>query len=721
MKRARGVLVLVALAGIAACNAIAGIEKPHLVSSAGASGADDTAVGGGGSGGAETQLHCLRNSDCADDRVCLFQQCSFPCAEDRDCTVGARCLNTDLGMACISSNATCAGGCPVGSVCTAGACRNACPKGTECLSDQSCISGTCVGSDADHDTPPKTDGGAGAGGDGGAGGAPDVGNPDCDTEKALRCDGSAQVKRSVCTNGKWVPAEPCASGKLCDTSSANAECTSIVTACVGQKPGAKLCDDLTRTTCGPDLLTVETHACQDSAHCSASTGSTCATCLKDEYACSGSLLQKCNEAHTAFESVSDCMGLPCNATLGMCTKKVCNANQYTCTANKLQKCNADGTAFASEVDCASKICDADGGQCDDCVANTALTCKDGTTKNVCNANGQGSHEVKCSDENAATPACVGKALCRQCTPGDTRCSDKHGYQTCGSDGTWPAAGAGITKCTASACSLGLCIGSCEPDALTCKDKSSYTVCTDTGTAGPQTSCGGKACYMNQCQGSCVPGTQVCDAGTSTPQTCGDQGSYANSGMACALPDTVCSVTNNVASCVNNPSHPVGQSTALDTFTDVSSGMLFGTPILTAKKYYVNKLGVVMPSAAQGAVATCPLVLMVYSDDGSKPGAPGLPLTMVGRSSPYTIVAADLGKALEIGLNSQFSLAAGKYYWLFAQYGCATKVQGKGNNAAYPDLKFVISAPAAPTTFPTTGVSTSPKFIVSHYLVVQDLP
>src|SRR5262245_49573650 len=98
---------LLVLAGIGACNAIAGIEDPVVVKPQGES--------------------CILNSDCDDaNQVCLFKTCSPPCEKDVDCDSGEYCLSTAAGNGCVSTGrASCNGGepCPEGSACFEGQCR----------------------------------------------------------------------------------------------------------------------------------------------------------------------------------------------------------------------------------------------------------------------------------------------------------------------------------------------------------------------------------------------------------------------------------------------------------------------------------------------------------------------------------------------------------------------------------------------------------------------
>lgn len=117
---------------------------------------------------------CVLNSDCAPSELCLFRVCSLACKQDKDCEVGARCLNTADAAVCVEAErATCASDdpaaqCPEGLICDANqTCRNDC---SSCHDDQSCVRGVCVGSDPNHD--PAANGGDGAGGAAGLGNEP---------------------------------------------------------------------------------------------------------------------------------------------------------------------------------------------------------------------------------------------------------------------------------------------------------------------------------------------------------------------------------------------------------------------------------------------------------------------------------------------------------------------------------------------------------------------
>src|SRR5690606_20143184 len=103
-------VTLAALIGALACNTLLGIESPNIVDGEG----------------------CLLNSDCTQSaHVCLFKTCSPPCEEDKDCSEGARCLETEVGTACVRAvDASCEGAetneCPDGTTCANGSCRVAC-------------------------------------------------------------------------------------------------------------------------------------------------------------------------------------------------------------------------------------------------------------------------------------------------------------------------------------------------------------------------------------------------------------------------------------------------------------------------------------------------------------------------------------------------------------------------------------------------------------------
>ncbi|MDH5494057.1 MAG: hypothetical protein OEY14_19055 [Myxococcales bacterium] len=88
---------------------------------------------------------CALSSECPEQLVCRFQTCTTPCAEDRDCVEGARCLDSPEGLACSEPLAELCvyhSDCPDPLVCWSDQiCR------FECLDDRDCASGELCSSD----------------------------------------------------------------------------------------------------------------------------------------------------------------------------------------------------------------------------------------------------------------------------------------------------------------------------------------------------------------------------------------------------------------------------------------------------------------------------------------------------------------------------------------------------------------------------------------------
>ena len=567
-KRPRiAAVVAAALLVLAACNALVGIDEPTL-SQRPANGA----------------LACLRTSDCkTPGDVCLFQVCSFPCAADSDCGVGLRCLKTAAERACVTSSAAQCDPkgptvCPEGTRCgIEGQCRNDCASGEGCLAGQTCnAEGLCVGTDAQRDPQNLGSGGApgaaGAGGQGAvpvggaagmagmsgsagapSGGAPPVGSP-CTMEAAIRCEGSAQLARSVCTAGVWAAAESCTGGQLCDRGTG--ECKDVVAACVGRQPGEAVCTGVTRTVCGPDLVSSTSKACTTAQHCEQGQGPDCATCLTGEHTCSGEMLQICNAAHDGFAPVEMCTQAPCNATLGRCTNLICDPGTYSCDlgTNSLQLCNTDGTAFASTTPCGANTCDAVGGQCDTCVPNQATGCVGSAQKSVCATDGQSASPVLCSSVDAAKPLCVGQGECVQCADA-TACQPQNDCYTatcnswtCGQtfrgqhqpcSGGFCDSGGTCRTCTQSAGQCGggmpVCLNNgcvaCTPNPTPslCADSNTPQYCNANGAWQNASDCSGgtPACLNGACV-ACAPNpTPSLCLDSNTPQFCNANGAWQN--------------------------------------------------------------------------------------------------------------------------------------------------------------------------------------------------
>ena len=94
---------------------------------------------------------CVLNSDCASPFVCAFKTCHVQCTSSRDCLPqpGGRCVESDKPVdVCLNPQETSCvrnSDCPGTEVCGVDLqCRDACIVSRDCLTDQSCIAGTCV-------------------------------------------------------------------------------------------------------------------------------------------------------------------------------------------------------------------------------------------------------------------------------------------------------------------------------------------------------------------------------------------------------------------------------------------------------------------------------------------------------------------------------------------------------------------------------------------------
>ena len=490
---------LLALFGIAACNAIAGIEDPVVVESQGES--------------------CILNSDCDDPtQVCLFETCSPPCEKDVDCDAGEYCLSTEVGNGCVTTGrARCSDGeaCPSGSACFDGECRTDCRiNASLCLVDQRCDpDGACRGSGGGGTggtggmggTAGTGPGGEGGGGDGGTGGSVMPGDP-CPDEGAFKCTGLASPGRLICTDGVWASGMPCGNGELCDSESDPAgECAVVPDECRGRTPGMAFCEGLTRVVCGPDLVTVERVDCDTIQHCTLATGPDCAACLPNQHQCSGDELEVCNDANTGFEFVETCTDEPCNAQAGACTTLAClTVGARRCMGDRLEECNASRDGFDLVETCEPGLCDPVDLVCDVCIPGE-LACADSDTQRECDEDGQDHTDTACP---TSTPLCTGAGQCVECTQA--------------TDCTPP------TPCYMRACNTGN--GQCEYARFATHQQCSGGYCTAAGECVECTQAGqcqaSGACFAAVCDGS----NQCDEDPRGTMETC--TGGYCNGSGAC---------------------------------------------------------------------------------------------------------------------------------------------------------------------------------------------
>lgn len=483
---------------------------------------------------ASARQSCLLSSECPDTpqrEICVFKLCSPPCATDKDCSLGQRCLETDDGLACVANvRAECAKNaeCPAGSECLAGLCRNACVEAGACRSDQVCNSGACVGVDenaVDASVPP----GSGSQDDGPGPDEPDAQGPTLAPDQS---DTESTDTESTSSSDSGAPAQP------------DGQCT----------PNARRCEDGRESRCDADG---RWSTPEDCAY--ACVGDECGgTCVPDSHGCEGDDVQRCNAqgawaldeqcdvtcelgqcVSSCTDDVMDCSGkrpricvdgawvtedeCPYGCVMGECSGE-CAPSSKACREGRLATCGASGQ-WNDGVECAY-LCvdDACGGQC----KPFTTRCLNPTTVQTCDADGQWGSEDTCEficDEDA--DECGG-----QCVPGVTQCSDDETEQTCGEDGTW-----GDDRVCARGCVVDTCAEGCGVGTKRCSDdKSALETCV----AGDwQSADCDFVCVGQQCGGECVPGTTQCFNG-STQQTCSSTGQWGA--------DLVCSHVCTGAAC-----------------------------------------------------------------------------------------------------------------------------------------------------------------------------
>jgi cysteine-rich repeat protein len=124
-------------------------------------------------------------------------------------------------------------------------------------------SGATVGSGGVGGDDGETAGSPGSSGSAGEASAPDtgvnVGSP-CSAEGSRRCDTPASALVLVCHDRVWEISTQCARGNLCNSNAPG--CEPIIAGCRRLSPGDAFCEGSVRSTCGPDLVTVEEQMCE---------------------------------------------------------------------------------------------------------------------------------------------------------------------------------------------------------------------------------------------------------------------------------------------------------------------------------------------------------------------------------------------------------------------------------------------------------------------------
>lgn len=560
------VLALALTTTFLGCNAIFGIEKPIIAEGLGGDanlGGNDNGETGDG-GDAPTGKSCILTSECDvlnKNYICIFEICSPPCAGDRDCEAGQRCLITKDEAACVDetqSGCEKDRDCPSGNVCVSERCRIDCSADeTACLKDQICVAGTCRGQDPTHDSAEIIDPGA-----------------KCEVEDKVTCAGVASNARLRCDGEKWVTHEACAADELCDATSDKATCRAIPDECVGRSANESFCDGAYRKTCAANLLSFDQVECDSPQHCNLGQGTKCAACLPNSYQCDDNILKKCNENSTAYEDKKDCTatGQPCSASAGDCTEYFCNPDQKRCTEDDvLEVCNEERSAFVQLDQCDEGLCDSENFECDVCEASTAV-CTGGQTV-ACSADGQTLSSNSCE---AATPYCIGAGNCVQCTQA-SHCS-------------------ATNDCYDVICSGNSCVQSPKNSGASCSS-SGGSVCTGSGACvacvAPANcpavgECYNRTCSNNACGQSPKPRATICSGGN---------------------------VCNGAGSCAANTPYAVGEASA-DGWSafSVSNDKWWVVPVFVPRTANLQELRLI------GASATGQARMAIWADNAGAPGA-----------------------------------------------------------------------------------------------------
>ena len=443
----------------------------------------------------EVQPQCLLPSDCAPDETCLFQHCSPPCAQDRDCPEQAACLQTGSGKAaCVRLADNRCGereACPDGTRCVSGRCASLCDAagaGT-CLLGRACQDGVCVLASA----PP-------------------------DAGAALLPDATQQPMAAGTSGERPPPPAAGASGAPAAT-----ECRS----------GEERCQDGAAQSCGTDGRWLAALPC---AHQTCIGGRCLGSCAPGEERCASAGIERCDETGH-FAPSRACPGQACvnAACVGSCAP-----GQQRCdTGTSYSTCTAEGS-WAAPSECAGAACS--GGQCTGSCTPDATRCQPGAQRvQHCTAQGIWQDGMACVDQ-----ACVNGACSGECAPGARVCS-AGGVRVCSDQGSLSAPAA----CTDQACINGYCTGVCAPGATRCNAAGQLETCSAVGVWGDARACSGQACVNGACSGVCAPAARRCSAGNRL-ELCSASGEWQLL-QQCSAPGEIC----KDSSCAANPPVSLG--------------------------------------------------------------------------------------------------------------------------------------------------------------------
>jgi hypothetical protein len=545
---------------------------------------------------------CILPSDCTGSQICLFQTCSEPCAQDKDCSSGFYCLRTDSGAACVSNDQAQCGSqeCPAGTVCSDGHCQANCSAEAACPGGQKCVSGVCestmpAGSGGTSGTGgtggTSSNGTAGASGEVGVAGAdgeagsagalgeagapsnpPDDGtaigtvSAPCLTNGAFACAGHAQRQQLVCQEGTWHTNGACAGATRCDsTPGANAgSCQPLISECQGHLAGYRFCRGVETDVrdCGLDLVTASVvesctfvcsaGACQGECH---PDDKRCKTGTQIPQTCVGGQWQDGTTCAVKCDTTSGkCLAASCldKSKNGDETDTDCGGSCGGCDIGFA--CNGDGDCVApASARCIGLKCAA--ASCTDGVKNGTETDKDcgGSCAQRCAVNQGCTQNSDCllPDSGHCT---AGKCVTYSCVD-----NIKNGNETDKDCGGSCAADCGVglgcgmdADCASGACLSPVCV-TCKPGTKTCNGNSTQT-CSTTGTWDTPVACTVTNGTGN-CTGAGVCGIQSCNPGFGNCDTVVSTGCETNlndpatCGTTC-VNKLVCSSVNGTPGCSN---------------------------------------------------------------------------------------------------------------------------------------------------------------------------
>jgi hypothetical protein len=654
----------------AACNQIIGANDPSL-----------------NLGDASSGASCVLNSDCTTaGEVCIFRVCSPPCRTDADCMDGSRCLQTQVGTACVADGiAACsaASACPAGSSCESGFCRNTCRSSADCLSQQQCVAGACVGTDPVHD--PGLDAGGGG--------------PDASPDTTIADDAPVDSTLPPDTGLDTGTPEDTGTGPGMDSSPTDSAPEATVEAGCGNT----MTDVHNCGSCGHDCSTLPNVSAAglgcSAGHCSyqcakgygdcASTGTGCPDSLGANPNCgacgttcvAGSTDPVCGPvaaAASGYGCVSGCSGsqMLCGSSCVDTTMddNNCNGCGNKCATN--EHCVSSSCQCASPYHLCSTSCVAEddthcGASCLDCtsMAPTSGTGTCNTTTLMCTFGCNNSAYAICSN------VCVDETMQGNCGACGKTCSGTTGI--CAPSGN----SGSCVECTSGM--------QCKPGSTTVPQNCVGDTWVD------QNACGGTTPVCNN--GGCVQCTSGTQCAGGWVQTC--SGNVWVNQTQCTSSE-VCRVNM----CVNALEDIGYSSTLSGTFTAFANELyLLRLPALQHNAT-LQTFGVVSTVAGNSAR------LVLYQDNGS--GSPGTYIAQT--SSSFTVVVG----AKEQTTSTQAALTSGTVYWLGVVMSADTALSGQ-TDANQTGEKLSLSFSAAFPMPGPTGAAIAPASDLGIYISVVD--